>query len=191
MKRIVQGAVLTELSPEDCRDTEYQDCDFSACRLAGARFENCAFLDCRFLRCQWSTVTFSFCLMREAVMENCGFRAIAWGGLQGRSALVQPFARLAGCAFQYCDFSGMALNGFDFSSCQFRESVFDDCKLVGASFQSAPLGRTSFTRCDLRKADFRGAESYAIDPAANQLKEARFTFPEVVALLEGTGIRIE
>ena len=31
----------------------------------------------------------------------------------------------------------------------------------------------------------------AIDPAANQLKEARFTFPEVVALLEGTGIRIE
>ena len=58
MKRIVQGAVLTELSPEDCRDTEYQDCDFSACRLAGARFENCAFLDCRFLRCQWSTVTF-------------------------------------------------------------------------------------------------------------------------------------
>lgn len=115
MKRIVQGAVLTELSPEDCRDTEYQDCDFS----------------------------------------------------------------------------GMALNGFDFSSCQFRESVFDDCKLVGASFQGAPLGRTSFTRCDLRKADFRGAESYAIDPAANQLKEARFTFPEVVALLEGTGIRIE
>ena len=79
-------------------------------------------------------------------MENCGFRSIAWGGLQGRSALVQPFARLAGCAFQYCDFSGMALNGFDFSSCQFRESVFDDCKLVGASFQGAPLGATCAKR---------------------------------------------
>lgn len=191
MKRIIQGAVLTALAAEDCRDAEYQDCDFSACRLSGVRFQNCSFLDCRFVRCQWSGVTFSFCLMRDAVMENCGFRSIAWGGLQGRSALVQPFARLTGCAFQYCDFSGMALNAFDFSSCEFRESVFDDCKLVGADFRGVPLGRTSFTRCDLRQADFRSAEGYAIDPANNRMKEARFSFPEVVALLEGTGIRIE
>lgn len=53
------------------------------------------------------------------------------------------------------------------------------------------LGRSGFTRCDLRKADFCGAEGYAIALADNQLKDARFSFPEVVNLLEGTGIRIE
>ena len=85
----------------------------------------------------------------------------------------------------------MALAGFDFSRCQFRECVFDQCKLGGASFRGVSLGRSGFTRCDLRKADFRGAEGYAITLADNQLKDARFSFPEVVNLLEGTGIRIE
>ena len=54
-----------------------------------------------------------------------------------------------------------------------------------------PLGRTTFSRCDLQRADFRMAEAYAINPADNRMKGARFSFPDVVALLEGTGIQIE
>ena len=53
------------------------------------------------------------------------------------------------------------------------------------------LGGTRFTRCDLQKADLRTAEEYAIDLETNKLKGARFSFPDVVRLLDGTGIVIE
>ena len=191
-KQLRQGETLTAFDPGDVlQDTEFRDCTFEACRWQGLRAQNCSFIDCRFVRCQLSGVVFSFCLMRDAVMENFAFRSIAWGGLTGRRAVAPPFGARTNCSFQYSDFSGLALAGFDFSTCQFRECVFDGCALAGADFSGAPLGRTAFTRCDLQKADFRRAEAYAIDPAANKLKGARFSFPEVVALLDSTGIQIE
>ena len=187
-----QGETLSAFDPgPELRDTEFIDCTFEGCRWNGVRVQNCTFSGCRVVRCQLSAVVFSFCLMKDAVMEGCAFRGIAWGGLQGRSALVQPFSRLKNCVFQYNEFAGMALAGFDFSSCEFRECVFDECKLTGAGFHGVPLGRTSFSRCDLQRADFRMAEAYAINPADNRMKGARFSFPDVVALLEGTGIQIE
>ena len=66
-----------------------------------------------------------------------------------------------------------------------------DTRLAGASFYGVRLGGTRFTRCDLQKADLRTAEEYAIDLETNKLKGARFSFPDVVRLLDGTGIVIE
>ena len=118
-------------------------------------------------------------------------RSIAWGGLQGRSALVQPFGRAEQCEFRYNEFSGMALKQFDFSKCTFGDCVFDDCKLAGADFRGVALSSTAFSRCDLQKADFREATGYRIDPSDNQMKGARFSFPDVIALLNGFGLVIE
>ena len=53
------------------------------------------------------------------------------------------------------------------------------------------LGSTAFSRCDLQKADFREATGYRIDPSDNQMKGARFSFPDVIALLNGFGLVIE
>lgn len=171
--------------------TEFNDCTFKNCRWAGVRIQNSSFLGCTFVGCALSGVVFSFCQMREVWLENCSFRSIAWGGLQGKSVLAQPFTSARECAFQYNEFSGMALSGFDFTSNSFSECIFDDCKLSGANFRRVRLGRSQFERCDLAKADFRDAESYQIDLNTNTLKGARFSFPDVVALLDGTGIQIE
>ena len=134
---------------------------------------------------------FRFCQMSDAWLLHCAFRSIAWGGLQGRSALVQPFGRAEQCEFRYNEFSGMALKQFDFSKCTFGDCVFDDCKLAGADFRSVALSSTAFSRCDLQKADFREATGYRIDPSDNQMKGARFSFPDVIALLNGFGLVIE
>ena len=93
--------------------------------------------------------------------------------------------------FRYNDFSGMALNGFDWTGAELQQCTFDDTRLAGASFYGVRLGGTRFTRCDLQKADLRTAEEYAIDLETNKLKGARFSFPDVVRLLDGTGIVIE
>ncbi|WP_294497349.1 pentapeptide repeat-containing protein [uncultured Gemmiger sp.] len=170
---------------------EFFECTFTRCRWQELRVENCTFAGCRFVGCQWSNVVFSFTQMREGCFAGCAFRGIAWGGLQGKSALARPLAETKNCMFQYNDFSGMALAGYDFSSCEFRDCRFDSCKLAGADFNGVRLGESQFTRCALDKADFRDAQGYVISPADNTLKGARFSFPDVVRLLDGTGIRIE
>ena len=105
--------------------------------------------------------------------------------------MFQPFGKIKNCAFRYNDFSGMALNGFDWTGAELQQCTFDDTRLAGGSFYGVRLGGTRFTRCDLQKADLRTAEEYAIDLETNKLKGARFSFPDVVRLLDGTGIVIE
>lgn len=190
-KEYYQGEVFDALDPAALHNAEYSDCTFRNCRWNSARIENCRFLSCTFERCSWNGVIFSFCEMRDAWFQGCAFRSISWGSLQARSTLYLPFGKLQSCEFRYNDFRSMPLAGFDFSSCIFGDCTFDDCKLAGADFHGVPLARTHFTRCDLQKADFRAADGYVIDLVTNQLKAARFSFPEVTALLGGLGISIE
>lgn len=191
-KEYYQGEVFDALDPGALlRGAEYNDCTFKNCRWNGVRIENCSFLSCTFERCTWSGVVFSFSQMSDAWFSGCAFRSISWGGLQGRSALVQPFGKTERCEFRYNEFSGMTLTRFDFSDCRFGDCTFDDCRLAGADFRGVPLGRTQFSRCDLEKADFREATEYIIDPTTNRLRGARFSFPDVVALLNGFGLKIE
>ena len=191
-KDCYQGETFAGFDPgPSLKDTEYQDCVFKACRWQGVHLENCSFLGCTFDHCQFSDIHFTFCKMRDAWLEGCAFRGIGWGALQGRGGLGQPIGKAINCSFRYNQFVGMALGGFDFSRNQFSECLFDDCKLAEADFNGAGLGRTAFTRCDLQNADFRAAQEYLIDPNQNKLKGARFSFPDVVTLLDGLGLRIE
>lgn len=191
-KQFYQGESFRSFDPgEVLKDADFDDCHFENCRWLGLRVENCSFNGCTFSHCNLSGVVFSFSRMKDAWLLGCAFRSMAWGSLQGRGHVFQPFGKAQNCVFRYNDFSGMALAGFDFSDCSFEQSVFDNCKLMGTSFNGARLGRTAFSRSDLTGADFRNAEGYAIDLTNNTLKDARFSFPDVVALLDGTGIKIE
>lgn len=191
-RRFYQGETFANYDPgELLENAEFEDCVFDHCRWLGTRVKNCRFNACTFDHCNFSGVVFSFTTMKDAWMLNSAFRSMAWGGLQGKSGVFQPFGKIKNCAFRYNDFSGMALNGFDWTGAELQQCTFDDTRLAGASFYGVRLGGTRFTRCDLQKADLRTAEEYAIDLETNKLKGARFSFPDVVRLLDGTGIVIE
>ena len=99
-KEYFQGEVFDALDPGTVlRGVEYNDCTFKNCRWDGVRIENCSFLSCTFEHCTWSGVVFSFSQMSDAWFSGCAFRSVAWGGLQGRSALVQPFGKAERCEF--------------------------------------------------------------------------------------------
>ena len=192
-RRFYQRGDLCQLwPPASCWKTpSSRTVCFDHCRWLGTRVQNCRFNACTFDHCNFSGVVFSFTTMKDAWLLNSAFRSMAWGGLQGKSGVFQPFGKIKNCAFRYNDFSGMALNGFDWTGAELQQCTFDDTRLAGASFYGVRLGRTRFTRCDLQKADLRTAEEYAIDLETNKLKGARFSFPDVVRLLDGTGIVIE
>mgnify|MGYP002607067331 FL=1 len=151
-RRFYQGETFANYDPgELLENAEFEDCVFDHCRWLGTRVQNCRFNACTFDHCNFSGVVFSFTTMKDAWLLNSAFRSMAWGGLQGKSGVFQPFGKIKNCAFRYNDFSGMALNGFDWTGAELQQCTFDDTRLAGASFYGVRLGGTRFTRCDLQK----------------------------------------
>ncbi|MFR4453288.1 MAG: pentapeptide repeat-containing protein [Ruminococcus sp.] len=63
--------------------------------------------------------------------------------------------------------------------------------MAESSFRNCRLERTQFDGCDIRKADFRESCGYLIDITSNKIKNAKFSYPEVVRLLDALDIQIE
>jgi len=170
---------------------EFTDCEFVSCSFENLEVINCSFTDCTFVGCRFINVSGQRTLMRSSVFEDCTLTTINWNHWGSGSAFYDPFSKLTRCRLRYNQFTEMNLTKFDFSSCEILDSLFGECKLVSANFKGANLDKTEFFRCDLGKADFRSSTGYRADIMNCNLKGAKFSFPEVVNLLYGLGIKIE
>ncbi|MCM1544189.1 MAG: pentapeptide repeat-containing protein [Ruminococcus sp.] len=173
-------------------DCSFTDCDFINCVIDGCRFSHCSFADCTFTKCRLINNKGSQqSQMRYSVFTDCYLIGINWNEWLPPIQFYQPFDSLTKCRMKYNNFSEMNLTKFSFCGSDITDSMFADCKLSGSNFKGCNLTKTEFFRCDLTKADFRDAAGYQISLETNKLKDARFSFPEVVNLLSGTGIKIE
>lgn len=78
-----------------------------------------------------------------------------------------------------------------FEGCEFLECEFENCTFEECTVQNCRLNATQFIKNDIRGANFRGAAGYQIDITTNKMKNAKFSFPEVVSLLSGLDIKID
>ena len=115
---------------------------------------------------------------------------VNWSNLLGGGYLI-PIAALHDYQMKYNHFVEINFAKFDFSGNTILASLFADCNLSESRFLECQLDRTEFFRCNLTKADFRNAAGYVVDLQTNKLKDAKFSFPEVINLLQGTGIIID
>ena len=102
-----------------------------------------------------------------------------------------PIQKLNKCYLKYNNFENMNFKKFDFIQSSILESVFENCNLAESNFKNCELKNTEFSGCDLRKSDFRKATGYNINLATNRIKGARFSYPEVINLLNPFEIVIE
>lgn len=94
-RRFYQGETFANYDPgELLENAEFEDCVFDHCRWLGTRVQNCRFNACTFDHCNFSGVVFSFTTMKDAWLLNSAFRSMAWGGLQGKSGVFQPFGKI-------------------------------------------------------------------------------------------------
>ena len=95
------------------------------------------------------------------------------------------------CILQTCNFTDLKLKGFSFKASKLKEVHFSNTDLSEADFSDTDLLGTIFHQCNLTKANFRDAKNYQIDFATNNLKKAKFTFPDVINLLKSLDIEWE
>ncbi|MDE8731710.1 pentapeptide repeat-containing protein [Eubacteriales bacterium DFI.9.88] len=173
---------------EDCIFT---DCIFKECRFLEMEIRHCSFKSCTFQSCTILNNDFKFTDATDNRFEGCSVIGMAWNEVEKENNIMLPFSAFEACTLKHNLFVGFKMKKFRFDDCDLIGSSFQQCDLKDSSFRRAGLKDVSFQQNNLTGADFRDAQDYLISLENNQLKKAKFTFPDAIRLLSATGIIVE
>lgn len=178
-------------SGENLEEMEWVDCTFSNCLWTACDFYKVRFVDCKFLDCQMDQCSFTASEMQHASFSRCTLLGINWEELKPSGRLATPILTMESCQIKYNQFVKMPLDQVKFTESTMVQCMFADCSLKNGSFSGANLRGTEFFQCDLRKCNFQQATAYIIDVMSCQLKDAKFSMPEVLNLLDVFELKID
>ncbi len=92
--------------------------------------------------------------------------------------------RFENCQLNHASFYQIQLKNTVFRSCQLQETDFTESNLTDSLFDECDLYLAVFNQSILEKVDFRTSKNYAIDPENNRIKRAKFSYPDVLGLLD-------
>lgn len=190
--------------------TEYTDEKFEGLFLREGTFEGKTFQDCVFRNCDLTKAVLRFCKFNDCSFESCNLslaklQASVFSGTSFKdSKLVGvnwteahwPRIRLAcpveftNCLLNDSVFLGLSLRGTCLSRCQAKGSDFRETDLAKADLTHTDFSGALFGGTNLEGADLNQARNYAIRPAENKLKGAKFSLPEAMALLYCLDIKL-
>lgn len=176
-----------KIVPTDFKDHTFSQCQFESCDLTQRDFTRSKLIDCAFKGCNLSLVKLQGCRLQNVVFENCKLVGVNFGQCDPMF-LKMIFKE---CLIGTCNFSDLDMKGTVFTGCMIRETHFTATNLSGAQFSGSDLRGSVFHNSNLSKANFVGAINYSINPLTNSLKQARFSQPEVLALLQHLEIILE
>lgn len=169
----------------------FTDCTFINCNIFDLSMKNCSFEHCTFRGCTCASLSFKYTSFKNNEFSNCSLIGISWDELEAEGSISLPFLTLENCVLKYNYFIKMRLKNFSFKGDVLDESYFEECSLDRADFRSCSLKNVKFIKDSLKCADFREAKDYHIDLQSNQIRGAKFSFPEALGLLTPLGIIIE
>lgn len=186
--QIIEGV---KLEKERFTDTEFTECEFISCIFEECFLSRCRFNDCKFVDCNIVSLKTEDSQIRGLEFKHCNLIGIHWSEFISKGQISSPIRKMSDCYLKYNTFMDMNFRKFDFRSNVIQDSLFDECDFMDSNFKGCRLERTQYIHSNMQKADFREAREYQIDIKTNKLSGARFSFPEVISLLNGIGIIID
>jgi len=174
-------------STEDMNHGEFSHCNFKKCDFSGYNFSGTTFADCSFVDCNLSNIKVNNASFQNVLFENCKILGIVFSTVD--PLLITWVYKK--CNISFCDFSNLDMKESQFLSCDITESDFIKANLTGSDFSESSLALCKFQNTNLEKVNFVGARNYYINPVNNKLKHAKFSYPEVLSLLDDFGIKVE
>lgn len=167
--------------------TEFDKCSFQNCDFSDADLSESDFVNCRIENCNFSNARLSGTGMKEVCFTAC--KQI---GLNFASCSNFLFSvNFQKCVLDYSVFTEKKMKKTKFTGCSLKEVDFSGTDLSQAIFHHCDLLQTVFHRTNLEQADFRTARNYSIDPEANRIKKAKFSFTGISGLLGKYNIELE
>ncbi|MEJ2292498.1 MAG: pentapeptide repeat-containing protein [Deinococcales bacterium] len=165
-------------------------CTFDDSHLREIAFRDCRVLACAFVACDLSLVDVGGSAFRDVSFDACNLTGVNWS--RATATLHDPLEiDFRDCILDFGVFQGCALEGRRLDHCVAHECDFRNTVLEGAVCRGTDFAGSNFDGADLRGADLRKARDYAIDVRTTQVKGARFSLPDAVALLRGLEIELD
>lgn len=169
------------------RDSSFSECQFENCHFIETNWTQVQFVDCLFKNCNISLIKVEQCRLQNIQFVESKLIGIDFFKCEKTFFSVYFDQSI----LQTCNFSDLNMKKTCFKGCKLREVYFNHTNLIEANFTHTDLQGTIFHNCNLSKADFTHAKNYHIDLQSNQVKNAKFSFPEVINLLKSFDIQID
>jgi len=167
-------------------------CTFDACAFSRCTFYRCVFVDCTFRGCDLSLLKVPNSRFAEVRFSASKLIGVDWTVAGDNTTTKLSFSvGFEDCVLDYSSFFGLSLRGVLLTRCSAKDVDFSEADLGRADCRGTDFTGSKFLHTDLSRADFRAARSYAIDPTANTVKQARFSLPEAVSLLRAFDVKVE
>jgi uncharacterized protein YjbI with pentapeptide repeats len=175
-----------ELTEETIKSITFEECTFEGCSFISTKLTDVRFAACKFNDCVLSAVIPMNSRFDDVTFTSCKTIGIDWTKAQMFREIV-----LKNCQLNYSNFRFMKIHKLKMTGCETIDADFTEADLTNGDFRNTNFEKTRFIKTNLTGADFRGAKNYIIDPRANTLKKTRFSYPEVLTLLNSLDIIIE
>jgi len=165
-----------------------------------------SFYNCTFTNCDFTESDFSFSLLSDCVFEDSNLSLIKLAETKLHNVqfnrckiLGVDFTQISKLIFKMdfqesqitkCTFSSLDLSESELIDCVIHQSDFFQTNLSKSDFSGSDLHDTIFEDTDLTEADFTNAKNYSINPLTNKVKNAVFTMPDAIHLLDALEVNI-
>lgn len=181
----IEDRIFTSVDQITSESTEYIECIFENIDFNGFDLSASRFVDCQFI-----SSNLSGCTVTSSSISNCTLRETKLMGINWTTCNRVTDLKFNNCVMNFCVFQSMNINFFNFIDCELKECDFSDASLKNVDFTGSNLTGSFFSRTNLEKANFERAHNYSIDITSNIVKEAKFSYPEVLELLAPFKIKI-
>lgn len=176
-----------DFSLEPLPIAEYEYCTFIGCNFSNANLTSIRFLETEFTDCNFSNAILGNASFQTVLFKNCKML-----GLQFDACDQFGFAASFNtCQLDHSSFHKMKLNRSSFINCQMEGVDLSEADLKNSKLIECNLLHAIFQNTNLEKVDLRNSKSYSIDPELNRVKNAKFSLPEVIGLLDKYQIVVE
>ena len=179
-----------DISTQTLCDCVFEACQFKHCNFHAATLQKCTFIDCEFSACDLSMMQIPQTQWRGVVFESCKMLGLNWTQAHWPQVALTSPVQFYQCNLSQSTFFGLSLVELVMENCVLHEVDYREAELSRANFSKSDLRHSLFMHSQLTAADFSEAVNYHIDPTFNNISKAKFSFPEVVALLQNLDIEI-
>lgn len=178
------------LSAQKIDQKEFDNCIFSSCNFSETEFYKCKFYECKFTHCNLAMVKIENCHFFDTIFENSKVIGVNWTTAAWPNIKISSPIHFYKCALNDSSFFGLCLREIVMTECTAKEVDFREADCTSADFTHTEFTQSLFNKTNLTKADFTEAFNYNIDIFLNEIKKAKFGFPEAMNLLRCLNIEL-
>lgn len=180
-----------DIFEDNIKNMEFIDCKFYHMFWWDKSIINCDFVNCTFIDCQIINPKIENSQIKYSNFFNCKLVGILWQDFRAKIKGIKIIEQLKNCSLEYNYFGNLKMVNTNFEDNKIYECSFENCDLKDCKFRKLDLQNTKFKHCNLTKTDFRKAKNFKIDITDCKLKNAKFSYPDVIDLLDCLEIVIE